>query len=138
MKYPPIPGEAQTPDDNFIDAILGRAEPQTSPLNGINQSELMDAIYRVGADRPDRPPQVALTFQIRTGQVPGRPSATLLSAGRGEGWPDAWARHRRTAYPGSNLTSHPATGREPRWSPPGSAPFSVAASRPFWARRGLQ
>jgi predicted dehydrogenase len=31
--------------DNFIDAILGRAEPRTSPLNGINQSEIMDAIY---------------------------------------------------------------------------------------------
>ena len=29
----------------FIAAILGRAEPQTSPINGINQSELMDAIY---------------------------------------------------------------------------------------------
>ena len=33
------------PDDNFIDAILGRAEPQTSPINGVIQSELMDAIY---------------------------------------------------------------------------------------------
>lgn len=33
------------PDDNFIDAILGRAESRTSPINGINQSELMDAIY---------------------------------------------------------------------------------------------
>jgi hypothetical protein len=30
---------------NFIDAILGRAEPKTSPGNGIVQSELMDAIY---------------------------------------------------------------------------------------------
>lgn len=45
VKYPNIPGTAQTPNDNFVDAILGRAEPQTSPLNGINQSELMDAIY---------------------------------------------------------------------------------------------
>jgi predicted dehydrogenase len=45
VKYPPIEGKAQTPDDNFIDAILGRAEPRTSPRNGINQSELMDAIY---------------------------------------------------------------------------------------------
>jgi predicted dehydrogenase len=34
-----------TPDENFVDAILGRGEPRTSPLNGINQSELMDAIY---------------------------------------------------------------------------------------------
>lgn len=33
------------PGDNFIDAILGRAEARTSSLNGINQSELMDAIY---------------------------------------------------------------------------------------------
>jgi predicted dehydrogenase len=45
VKYPPIPGRAETPDDNFINAILGRAEPQTSPINGVNQSELMDAIY---------------------------------------------------------------------------------------------
>jgi predicted dehydrogenase len=40
-----LEGEAQTPNDNFIDAILGRAEPQTSPLNGVIQSQLMDAIY---------------------------------------------------------------------------------------------
>lgn len=45
VKYPPITGSASTPDDNFIDAILGRAEPRTSPENGIIQSELMDAIY---------------------------------------------------------------------------------------------
>lgn len=45
VKYPPITGKAQTPDDNFIDAILGRAEPKTSPINGVLQSELMDAIY---------------------------------------------------------------------------------------------
>src|SRR5262249_16200024 len=58
VKYPPITGNAQSPDDNFIDAILGRAEPQTSPINGINQSELMDAIYE----------------SARTGQV-ARPKA---------------------------------------------------------------
>lgn len=49
---PELSGEAQTPNDNFIDAILGRAEPRTSPKNGIVQSELMDAIYesaRTGA-----------------------------------------------------------------------------------------
>lgn len=45
VKYPEITGVAQSPNDNFIDAILGRAEPQTSPINGIQQSELMDAIY---------------------------------------------------------------------------------------------
>ena len=45
IKYPVIPGKDQTPDDNFIDAVLGRAEPRTSPANGIIQSELMDAIY---------------------------------------------------------------------------------------------
>ena len=41
-----LEGEAQTPNDNFIDSILGRAQPQTSPQNGINHSELMDAIYQ--------------------------------------------------------------------------------------------
>jgi predicted dehydrogenase len=40
-----LPGAAQTPNDNFIDAILGRAAPRTSPLTGVLQSELMDAIY---------------------------------------------------------------------------------------------
>ena len=44
-----LQGEAQNPDDNFIDAILGRAEPATSALNGINHSELMDAIYQSAA-----------------------------------------------------------------------------------------
>ncbi len=41
-----LEGESQTPNDNFIDAILGRAQPQTSPLNGVIQSQLMDAIYQ--------------------------------------------------------------------------------------------
>ncbi len=42
---PVLQGESGTPNDNFIEAILGRAEPLTSPLNGVIQSELMDAIY---------------------------------------------------------------------------------------------
>lgn len=45
IKYPVITGTAQTPNDNFIDAILGRAAPQTNPTNGVIQSQLMDAIY---------------------------------------------------------------------------------------------
>lgn len=44
-KYPQITGKPQAPIDNFINAILGRDEPMTSPLNGVIQSELMDAIY---------------------------------------------------------------------------------------------
>lgn len=56
VKYPPIQGTAQTPNDNFIDAILGRAEPQTSVANGIIQSELMDAIYESArTGQPARP-----------------------------------------------------------------------------------
>lgn len=46
----------RSPRENFVDAVLGRAEPLTSPRNGIMQSELMDAIYtsqRTG--RPARP-----------------------------------------------------------------------------------
>jgi len=38
-------GETQAPTENFIDAILGRADARTSPINGVNQSEIMDAIY---------------------------------------------------------------------------------------------
>ncbi|MFA9479436.1 Gfo/Idh/MocA family protein [Phycisphaerales bacterium AB-hyl4] len=45
IKYPPIVGEPVTPDDNFIDAIQGNAEPAATPANGVVQSELMDAIY---------------------------------------------------------------------------------------------
>ena len=55
---PPITDEmsAASPDDNFIDAILDRAEPRTSPMNGIIQSELMDAIYESGrTGLPARP-----------------------------------------------------------------------------------
>jgi predicted dehydrogenase len=47
-----LEGEAQMPNDNFIEAIQGKAQPKTSPLNGVIQSELMDAIYesaRTGA-----------------------------------------------------------------------------------------
>jgi predicted dehydrogenase len=42
---PELVGESNTPNDNFIDAILGRATPNTSPVNGVIQSQLMDAIY---------------------------------------------------------------------------------------------
>lgn len=47
LKYPPITPDmgAPSPLHNFIDAIQGRAEPRTSPRNGIIQSQLMDAIY---------------------------------------------------------------------------------------------
>jgi predicted dehydrogenase len=64
VKYPVIPGRRQTPDDNFIDAILGRAEPRTSLQNGIVQSELMDAIYE----------------SARTG-LPAKPKRTGLAGG---------------------------------------------------------
>ena len=45
VKYPQITGTSGNPMDNLIDAILGRAPAATSPLNGVIQSELMDAIY---------------------------------------------------------------------------------------------
>ena len=35
-----------TPVANFVDAILGRDEPRTSPFNGIVHSELVDAMYQ--------------------------------------------------------------------------------------------
>jgi predicted dehydrogenase len=41
IELPPDPGHAM---HNFIDAIQGRAEPKTSPIDGIRQSELMDAL----------------------------------------------------------------------------------------------
>lgn len=47
VKYPRINSEqrGQSPLENFIDAMLGRDEPRTSPMDGVIQSELMDAIY---------------------------------------------------------------------------------------------
>jgi predicted dehydrogenase len=36
---------ALSPDHNFIDVILGRAEPKTSVRNGVVQSQLMEAFY---------------------------------------------------------------------------------------------
>ncbi|MDA1045279.1 MAG: Gfo/Idh/MocA family oxidoreductase [Verrucomicrobia bacterium] len=42
-----IPADSKNtnPLDNLMDAIHGRAEARTSPINGIYQSELMDAVY---------------------------------------------------------------------------------------------
>ncbi len=58
IKYPPVIGDSGNPNDNFIDAILGRAEPRTSTANGIAQSELMDAIYESArTGRPAKPKQ---------------------------------------------------------------------------------
>lgn len=42
---PELKSSATNPVDNFIGAILGREEPRTSVMNGVVQSELMDAIY---------------------------------------------------------------------------------------------
>ncbi|MBI4977033.1 MAG: Gfo/Idh/MocA family oxidoreductase [Spirochaetes bacterium] len=56
VKYPAIDEKAQTPNDNFIDAVLGRAQARTSPRNGIIQSDLMDAIYESArTGKPARP-----------------------------------------------------------------------------------
>ena len=46
-----LEGNYQSPLENFVDAILGRAEPRTKPENGLIQSELMDAIYESARSR---------------------------------------------------------------------------------------
>jgi len=46
---PALVGESSTPNDNFIDAVLGKTAPRTSPINGVIQSQLMDAIYESAA-----------------------------------------------------------------------------------------
>jgi len=43
---PELPKLDGTPDRNFVDSVLGRCVPLTSPLNGIYHTEIMDAIYR--------------------------------------------------------------------------------------------
>ncbi len=54
---PKLQGKACTPPENFIDAVLGRAEPSTNPRNGIIQSQLMDAIYESArTGQPAKPP----------------------------------------------------------------------------------
>ena len=67
---PVLPGRRQTPDENFVDAVLGRAESRTSLQNGIVQSELMDAIYasaRTGRPaKPARDPGAAKA--VKTGR----------------------------------------------------------------------
>ncbi len=45
VKYPRVEGEQTDPADNFIDSILGKAQPAATAEHGIIQSELMDAIY---------------------------------------------------------------------------------------------
>lgn len=58
IENPPITPEmsAGPSDHNFINAILGRAEPRTSVINGIIHSELMDAIYESArTGKPARP-----------------------------------------------------------------------------------
>lgn len=56
VKYPAMRGRDSQPLGNFVDAILGRDEPRTSPRHGIYQSQLMDAIYRSAeTGRPARP-----------------------------------------------------------------------------------
>lgn len=42
---PELPDTQETSIGNFINAVLGRCEPNTGPVNGIHHSELMDAIY---------------------------------------------------------------------------------------------
>jgi predicted dehydrogenase len=48
-EHPELPKIDGTPDRNFVDTVLGRCEPKTSPLNGIHHTELMDAIYLAAA-----------------------------------------------------------------------------------------
>lgn len=43
---PKLTGKAHTTTSDFINAVLGKSEPSTSPINGLNQSMLMDAIYK--------------------------------------------------------------------------------------------
>ena len=40
-----LPVESGTALSNFIDSVFGRAEAATTPRDGVNMSELMDAIY---------------------------------------------------------------------------------------------
>ncbi|MGC4054360.1 MAG: Gfo/Idh/MocA family oxidoreductase [Paludibaculum sp.] len=102
VKYPVIPGKAQSPNDNFVDAILGRAQPCTSPRNGIVQSELMDAIYESArTGQPAKPKRAAAAR--RTGEAAGSPGcghpAVAPAAGAGSVRPCASSRCWRSPAP---------------------------------------
>jgi predicted dehydrogenase len=59
IRYPKVEFAGSNPVHNFVDAILGRAQPRTSPRNGVIQSQLMDCIYasaRLG--KPVRPSEL--------------------------------------------------------------------------------
>lgn len=58
IKYPQMRGTDDKPFGNFISAILGRDEPRTAPINGVQQSQLMDAIYRSADTGQPAKPQV--------------------------------------------------------------------------------
>ena len=54
---PELPGGAGSPIGNFVDTLMGRAEPATSVRNGVVYSELMDAVYASHhSGRPEAPP----------------------------------------------------------------------------------
>jgi predicted dehydrogenase len=46
IKYPAVPFAHQSPDRNFVDCLLGRAEPMCPVRYGILHSWLMDALYK--------------------------------------------------------------------------------------------
>lgn len=53
-------GEKTNPLQNFLAAIRGTEEPRTNPINGIHQSQLMDAVYESARlNRPVRPADLA-------------------------------------------------------------------------------
>ena len=60
IKYPPVTQKHYTPNANFIDCLLGKAEPRCPVRYGILHSWLMDALYlsvKEGrAVKPSRPP----------------------------------------------------------------------------------
>ena len=51
VKYPPVSFPHQTPDGNFVRALLGTAEPMCTVRYGILHSWLMDALYKSAETR---------------------------------------------------------------------------------------
>ena len=54
-----LPSRTGRASDNFIDAIQGRDEPRTSPIDGVLQAQLMDAIYESASSGAIVQPQTA-------------------------------------------------------------------------------
>jgi predicted dehydrogenase len=80
---PELPKIDGTPDRNFVDTVLGRAEAKTSPLNGIFHTELMDAIYAAAASgQPAKPGAIPVKAPAKAAKAPAKAAKAPAKAAK--------------------------------------------------------